>query len=96
MGLWIQDVALPSDLGFCWHCVPVLVAVETGYVIGIHRTQLDFEAVLTYFACRALPRQNWPSKTSQVSSVLLLPCCAAGCVQVDPSAATEAERQVGP
>ena len=73
------------------------VVVETGYVIGIHRTQLDFEAVLTYFACRALPRQNWPSRTSQVSSVLLfLLLYAAGCVQVDPSAATEAERQVGP
>ena len=74
------------------------VVVETGYVIGIHRTQLDSEAVLTYFACRALPRQNWPSRTSQVSSVLLflLLYYAAGCAQVDLSAATEAERQVGP
>ena len=75
----------------------VSLVVETGYVIGTHQTPLDFEAVLTYCACRALPRQDWPSRTSQVSSVLsLLLYYAAGCVQVDLSAATEAERQVGP
>ena len=73
------------------------LVVETDYVIGTHRTPSDFEAVLTYYVCRALPRQYWPSRTSQVSSVLsLLLYSAAGCVQVDLSAATEAERLVGP
>ena len=74
-----------------------VLLVETDYVIGTHRTPSDFEAVLTYYVCRALPRQDWPSRTSQVSSVLLfLLLYAAGCVPVDLSASTEEERLLGP